>query len=176
VSETVHIGGLSDAKGYKRESFKEGWAAYLPVQNLGQNTSSPPFRHSDPSNRPNATGTGASGVFSSVRKASLDGSKNDDLAYCRNGLDAWTDRKSESDAQEDLTTNLAVSGTDAAEMESAESAERWPRVCEHCGAPERPDAQVQTYSINDRECLLHPHCQKDWLDGPDPDGWTFNLE
>ena len=54
--------------------------------------------------------------------------------------------------------------------------EPWPRVCEHCGVPERPNTPVQTYSINDREYLLHPRCQEDWLESPDPDGWTFNLE
>jgi hypothetical protein len=52
----------------------------------------------------------------------------------------------------------------------------WPRVCEHCGAPERLDAPVQPYDIDGREYLLHPRCQKDWLEGPDPDGWTFGLD
>ena len=39
VSETVHLPGRQDAKGYKRCCFEEAWAAYLP----GQNPSSSPF-------------------------------------------------------------------------------------------------------------------------------------
>jgi Protein of unknown function (DUF3631) len=138
VPETVHIDGLSDAKGYKRESFKEAWAAYLPAQNLGQNTSSPPVRHFYPSKRPNADGPRVSSVFPSVQKASLDGPKNDDLADSRKGLDAWTDGKSETDAREILTTKLTASGTDTVETDAAEITEPWPRVCEHCGAPSDP--------------------------------------
>ena len=33
VSETVHIPGLSDAKGYQRTHFEEPWNVYCPGQN-----------------------------------------------------------------------------------------------------------------------------------------------
>ena len=161
VSENVTVEGLDEAKGYKRTRFQEAWDAYLPAKKSGQNTFSPSIPDSDPSIRRSLTGTGTSGVFRSVGEAPADGSKSDDLSYCRSGYDASTDRKSESDAKENLTTNLTAP---------------WPLVCEHCGRPERPDALVQTYAINDREYVLHPHCHADWLAGPDPDGWSFNLD
>jgi Protein of unknown function (DUF3631) len=161
VSETVHIKGLSDAKGYGRDKFAEAWEGYLPPQKSGQNTLSPQIHPSETSKRPNATAAGTSGVFSSVREGVQDGSKNDDLAYSPSGLDAWTDEKPESGAEDVLTT-------DAAEI--------FPLVCEHCGIPERPGKPVQPYDKDGQTYLLHQACHDEWLAGPDPDGWAFNLD
>src|SRR5262249_35244475 len=72
VSETVSVPGLADAKGYKRIHFEKSWKAYLP----GQNGVEHPFRHSDPSKRRNADGTGVSRDFSSVAEDPGHGSKN----------------------------------------------------------------------------------------------------
>jgi putative DNA primase/helicase len=47
--------------------------------------------------------------------------------------------------------------------------EHWPRVCQHCGQAERPDAPVLTCSVEGIEYLLHRHCQEDWLAATDPD-------
>jgi hypothetical protein len=74
----------------------------------------------------------------------------------------------ESDAKENLTTNLILEGP--------EVPEEFPLVCEHCGLPERPGKPVQTYQVGDESLLLHPGCKADWIDAPDPDGWTFNLQ
>jgi putative DNA primase/helicase len=63
ISGTVHIDGLKDAKGYHRANFEEAWAAYLPS---GQNPCPGPSGPCETSKRPNADGTGTSGIFSSV--------------------------------------------------------------------------------------------------------------
>ena len=39
------------------------------------------------------------------------------------------------------------------------------RVCEHCGAPERPDDPVQECWVDGEQHLLHRGCRDDWL-GP----------
>jgi hypothetical protein len=54
--------------------------------------------------------------------------------------------------------------------------EPWQRVCEHCGVPERPGAPVRAYDVNGKQYQLHPRCEQDRLDAPDPDGWAFNLD
>jgi hypothetical protein len=52
----------------------------------------------------------------------------------------------------------------------------WPPVCEHCGIPERPGNPVHPYAKGGQTYLLHPACWTEWLAGPDPDGWSFNLD
>jgi putative DNA primase/helicase len=89
ISETVHIEGLADAKGYKRASFEEAWEAYLP----GQNTPATPIQPSETSKGPNADAMGTSSDFRSVQKGNPDGSKNADLSHSHAGLDVWTDGK-----------------------------------------------------------------------------------
>jgi hypothetical protein len=54
--------------------------------------------------------------------------------------------------------------------------EAWPLVCEHCGNPEHPGKPVEAFEVEGQRYLLHPPCHADWLDGPDPDGWSFNLD
>jgi hypothetical protein len=97
ISETVHIPGLADAKGYKRVRFEDAWRRYLPEQNTSSDASPPFF----PSNRPNADETGTSAHFSKRPESNSDGSKNGDLSHSHAGLDAWTDRNPQS-AEEDV--------------------------------------------------------------------------
>lgn len=52
----------------------------------------------------------------------------------------------------------------------------WPSVCEHCGVPERPGKPVHSYDRDGQIYLLHPACWTEWLAGPDPDDWSFNLD
>jgi hypothetical protein len=163
ISETVHIPGLAHAKGYVRARFEEAWASYLPPQKSGQNGPTSQNRPSDPCKRANASATGTSHDFSSVREAPLHGSKNDDLAYSPSGLHACTDKKSESGAEGNLTKDEG-------------GVEAYPKVCEHCGIPERPGAPVQTYDVDGERFLLHPDCHGDWLAAPDPNEWSFNLD
>ena len=55
--------------------------------------------------------------------------------------------------------------------------EPWPRVCEHCGVPERPGAPVRAHDVYGKQYRLHRSCEQDRLDAPDPDdGWAFNLD
>jgi putative DNA primase/helicase len=92
ISLTVHPPGLPDGKGYRRIDFEEAWTAYCP----GQNTPSQQFLTFEASRRPNATETGTTRDFRSVREDLPDGSKNANLSYSHAGLDAWTDRKAEN--------------------------------------------------------------------------------
>jgi hypothetical protein len=39
----------------------------------------------------------------------------------------------------------------------------WPRVCQHCGALERPDSPVHSCWVEGEEYLLHASCQREWL-------------
>jgi putative DNA primase/helicase len=54
--------------------------------------------------------------------------------------------------------------------------DRTQTVCEHCGGIERPGKPVELFVLDGTEYLMHPNCRKDWLAGPNPDDWTFNLE
>lgn len=115
TSETVHIKGLPDAKGYKRVHFLEKWDAYLPPEVPGQNALAGQNPPSEASKRPNADGSRTSSDFSKRPNSFQDGSKNDDLAYCRNGLDGWTDRKSvlgtESDSDHEIRAAADSNGS-----------------------------------------------------------------
>ena len=45
------------------------------------------------------------------------------------------------------------------------------RICQHCGAPERPDSPVRSCRVEGEEYMLHEGCQSEWLgdDLPIPD-------
>jgi Protein of unknown function (DUF3631) len=128
ASETVHIKGLPDAKGYKRARFEGAWEAYLPSKPPGQNTLAPQSDPSEASKRPNADGSRTSDVLLKRPKPFQDGSKNDELAYGRSDLDAWTDRKPKTDAASESARNIhasvagngqAAAGIDAVSGEAA---------------------------------------------------------
>jgi 5S rRNA maturation endonuclease (ribonuclease M5) len=87
-SETVHPPGRPHAKGYKRSSFEDAWASYLPAQN----SSSLPDGASEACKRASADETGISNDFPSVRERGPHGSKNADFSYSHAGLHACTDR------------------------------------------------------------------------------------
>jgi hypothetical protein len=111
ISQTLHIPGVKDAKGYTRTAFETSWAAYLPNQSAASRQSTP----SETSKRPNADGIGTSRDLQSVRGESQDGSKNADLANSHVGLDAWTLRKADPVAQGEFGQGRAV------------------HLCDHCG-------------------------------------------
>src|SRR5499427_8888112 len=107
VSETVHLVGRPDAKGYKRVWFEDAWASYLS----GQNPSPQQIPDSKASNRPNADETGTTRDFQSVQKELPDALKNGDLSHSHAGLDAWTFRKGESGDEGDSATASAPLNT-----------------------------------------------------------------
>src|SRR5262245_40648939 len=107
VSETVHLVGRPDAKGYKRVWFEDAWASYLS----GQNPSPQQIPDSKASNRPNADETGTTRDFQSVQKELPDALKNDDLSHSHAGLDARTFRKGESGDEGDSATASAPLNT-----------------------------------------------------------------
>jgi hypothetical protein len=99
ISETVHLPGRPDAKGYKRVHFEEAWGAYCPSQapsDPGQTPSPPPKPDFKASRRPNADETGTTRDFQSVRETHSDASKNANLSYSHAGLDGRTVENVES--------------------------------------------------------------------------------
>jgi hypothetical protein len=94
ISETVHIHGLTDAKGYLRVRFEDAWGRYLPDQKQGEARAPPNL----PSKRPSADETGVSSTFlkrpetsgsdgSRTVRTDQDGSKTEMLSHSHRGLD-----------------------------------------------------------------------------------------
>jgi hypothetical protein len=54
--------------------------------------------------------------------------------------------------------------------------EAWPRVCDHCGGPEKPGKPVRECWVAGEQIWLHQDCQANWLAAPDPNGFSFNLD
>jgi putative DNA primase/helicase len=145
ISETVHVPGLADGKGYKRARFAEVWVGYLP----GQNAFSDHISLSETSKRPNADAMGISSDFRSVQKGNPDGSKNANLSNIHAGLDAWTDRKPENGA--------------CACSDHEKGAGDFPdflRRCAQCNALGDDRGQVVKH---DNHVWLHRECQRFWL-------------
>jgi putative DNA primase/helicase len=183
ISETVHIPGLADAKGYRLVRFEDAWRRYLP----DQNTSSDGFAHFETSNRPNADETGTSAHFRNVLKDIPDGSKTEDLSHSHAGLDAWTFRNPqnaeqsvfatpeealddsfgtvpdiEPDDVDTASTELAlVPDETPAQVEQPDNGDIPPflRRCEQCGAPSDPiKGAVMPCDIGGIRHWLHERC------------------
>jgi putative DNA primase/helicase len=84
VSETIHVAGQPDAKGYKRAAFRDAWERYLPLPDQ--------VGALETSKRPNACGTGTSGDFRSVQKGVPGRIEDVELSYGGSDLDGWTER------------------------------------------------------------------------------------
>jgi hypothetical protein len=154
ISETVHIAGQLDAKGYRRSRFEEAWEAYLP----GQNPPARQFQHSETSKRPNPGQMGTSSVFRSVRETTSDGSKNANFSYSHVGLDAWTDRKPEnggaSQFDQEITPSTPLpSATNGGPKED--------RTCAQCRGP--VDGKEQQIAVEGKTVWLHPECRRFYL-------------
>jgi hypothetical protein len=107
ISETVHIAGVADAKGYMRNRFEDAWERYLPGQTPSRTDSPLP-------KRPNVLMPMTSAQhddFRNVQEATPDGSKNSNLSYSRSGLDGWTFQKSPDVSQGD-SANLEQASDD----------------------------------------------------------------
>jgi putative DNA primase/helicase len=148
-SETVHIPGLADAKGYRRARFEEAWGAYLPAQNPGQNTLAHQIPAFETSKRPNADGPKGSSDFRSVAESNGDGSKNANLSNSHAGLDAWTLRKPGNGVR--------------VHSDHENGAGDFPdslRRCAQCNAP--GDARGPVIAHDDH-VWLHRECRWFWL-------------
>ena len=133
-------------KGYFRHQFEEVWQRYLAAKGV-----------SEPLHRYKPTTAGTSTAFQSA-------TDDPDVAF----------QKCEKPLRPSDCSGVAVQKGGGGL--TGVNGEAWPRVCEHCGVPERPGAPIQVYELYGEQYLLHPGCEKDWLTAPDPDGWTFNLE
>src|SRR5262249_13962033 len=138
--------GTKTPKGYYRSQFESAWERYLP-----------PEGGHDSQQRNNAT---AAGTSTPTQVATED--------------DVFRPVQSEKSNNDGHCSGV---GTFAGgEAQKATNGGPPPLVCEHCGNPERPGNPVHPYNKGGQTYLLHPACWTEWLAGPDPDGWTFNLD
>jgi putative DNA primase/helicase len=165
TSQTVHLAGRADAKGYRRVWFEEHWAAYFPGQTLSPQPP-PPF---EASNRPNADGSKGSSDFQSVLEESLDASENGNLSYSHAGLDAWTDEKGVEGGERRFGHALSDQQAVIEELAARGNGKEPSEICAQCGAADPgPLLHVQT-----REAVvrLHRECLKFWCrENPQPRG------
>jgi Protein of unknown function (DUF3631) len=146
VTMTTIRVGTRTLRGYYRHQFAEAWERYLGGHGVNE---------VQQCNKADEIGT--FGTFQSATGKS-------DVAF----------QKYEKPLQHsDCCTVALQKGDGGTEGVNSES---WPRVCEHCGMPERPGLLVETYEIDGEQYLLHSRCEQDWRDAPDPNGWTFNSE
>jgi putative DNA primase/helicase len=138
-------GSSKRPKGYRRAQFEEAWERYLAAEGA-----------TEPLNRYNADEMGTSHAFRTATSES-----------------EVADQKCEKPLRPNDCSGVAVQK--GGNGLSGADAEPWPRVCEHCGTPERPSKRVQTYEFDGERFLLHPDCHGDWLAAPDPNEWSFNL-
>jgi hypothetical protein len=153
ISDSVRIGDRTP-KGYYRHQFEEIWERYRAEGDPGAYVESAPgAAETQQRNKPTATGT--STTFQNA-------TANPDVAF----------QKREKPNNDGLCCGVAdFKGSNG----SAED-EPWPRVCDHCGRPERPGEPVQTCAVNGEQYFLHRGCQQDWLAGPNPDDWSFQQD
>jgi hypothetical protein len=152
IPGNVRIGARIQ-KGYYRHQFDEAWQRYLTPENApkcAQGVHEPLHRY-----KPTATGTSAT-----IQSATA----NDDVAF-------QTCEKRNNDGHcSGVAVQKPGNGSARADGES------WPRVCDHCGAPERPNDPIQTCAVEGRQYFLHCGCQQNWLAGPNPDDWSFQQD
>jgi Protein of unknown function (DUF3631) len=152
ISETVHLPGRPDAKGYKRAHFEEAWAAYCP----GQNSSpQPPSDFKEASNRPNADEMGTTRNFQSVQNASPDVLRNANLSYGHAGLDAWTFQNDKSDAEGDSAMEDRGDGRPGWQGANGE-----PVCCAQCNDPSEP---IWVCGTAEGEVPIHQECLRYWF-------------
>lgn len=137
--------GEKTQKGYYLHQFKEAFERYLPAEGVHETAQ----RH-------NATATGTS-------------------ATAQNGTEETVCRFENSEKSNNDGHCAGVPFCAGGNGVASANGEPWPPVCEHCGNPERPGNPVHPYDKDGQTYLLHPACWTEWLAGPDPDGWTFNL-
>jgi Protein of unknown function (DUF3631) len=150
ASETVHIPGLKDAKGYQRTRFEAVWAAYCP-DTSGQN---PLPAQNGFSKRPTVqmpVESAQVGVFQSVQEDPLDASENGNLSYSHAGLDAWT-LQNEGSGRE--------GGSDQTEGATMLDISAEP-TCVRCGVGVNAWGELIACGPNGSAGFYHPRCWKE---------------
>src|SRR5262249_32378349 len=144
TSETIHIPGWPDAKGYKRVHLDPVWEAYCPVR-------SPSPSPDGFSKRPTVLTPVESaqvGDFRSVQNPIQDTSKNGNLSYSHADLDAWTLQKEKSGGE---------AGSDQAE--TAPTVPPLP-TCACCG---KADPAPNEVAFDGLTVWLHARCEKPYM-------------
>jgi hypothetical protein len=132
VSETTHVAGQPDAKGYKRAAFRDAWERYLPSPDQAG--------ASETSKRPNACGTSTSGDFRSVRTGVPGRIENVELSYGGSDLDGWTER----------------TPPDRAEGEPKTTGKN--EACAYCGSGVRAEAPLLVVAVAGNVFHAHRRC------------------
>jgi hypothetical protein len=132
-SGTVRI-GEDTPKGYKREDLIDVWRRYLPP------LSSP----EEPPHPPQAPQTANPAVNPAA-----------DVADMADAVAPQAPQKAPPKGPQ------IAAVADVADVRG--DGEDEPRVCQHCGGPERPGEPVQECWVDGEEYLLHRKCQTDWL-------------
>jgi Protein of unknown function (DUF3631) len=139
IAPQVIRDGDRTARGYLLAQFTEAFARYL-----GEECSS------NRNTVTNAMNAGTSDTFQTVTPES--------------DVTVQKDEKSNNDG---LCYGVTVEKGENGRLATSDVI--YPLVCEHCGAPEKPDSPVLTCAIDGEEHLLHPSCRAAWLELEIPD-------
>jgi putative DNA primase/helicase len=147
--ENIRIGSRVP-KGYLRHQFGDVWDRYL----------------------------GPEGVSETLQRYKCDEIRTSDTFQSATQEDDVAVRKCEKPNNDGLCSAVADQDGGSGTHGTAEvNGEPYRPVCEHCGAEERPGGEpVLLCNARGRQYLMHQRCKEEWLAGPDPDGWAFNLD
>ena len=165
------LGGI--LKGYKATDLNEAWSRYLPSSD---NSATIATSATDGEN-PNKTAVSCSGSEQSPSATKATGSATKPLPVADDAGHVADDVATEALAKPLKNMDCsAVADVALLAGNGGEPAQTFARVCQHCGNPEWPGKPVEPYSVDGETYLLHPNCRQDWLAGPNPEGWSFNLD
>jgi hypothetical protein len=127
ISDSVRIGDRTP-KGYYRNQFAEAWERYPTAEGA--------FGASETQQRNKPTATGTSTTFQNA-------TADPDVAF----------QKCEKPNNDGLCCGVAVEKGDNGLARA--NGEPWPRVCDHCGGPERPGSPIQECWVAGEQYWLH---------------------
>jgi putative DNA primase/helicase len=139
--------GEAQAKGYRLARFEDIFRRYLPADN----SVSPQDGGSGASKRTNADGMGTTSDFCVRPETFLDRCEKCEKPANHAGLDAWTDKKPKTGAENDLAK---VGPADDRRVAVAECAHR----CAQCGG--EPDGREHLHMVRGEPTWLHRECAR----------------
>jgi hypothetical protein len=174
LSETIHPLGEKDAKGYKRDKFRDAFDRYLTPSQGVENAASAQFGGPRASKRPNADERAATSDFSVRPESSLDGCENSEKPAKHGQNDGKTD-KNRKTPREELSGRLnggnrarefrceIVDASDGDRGISAFLDQRdephGHRVCVQCGKPGGTEWKYDGVKVR-----LHSYCEQPWIE------------
>jgi uncharacterized protein DUF3631 len=147
IADPEHPAGGRTKKGYLVGQFREAFERYLSPEGVSE---------TEGRKEPNAAGT--SGDSRNGREES-----------------AFRFENSEKPNNDGLPSGLPPCA--GGEGTHGINSTPHPLVCEHCGNPERlPQKPVETFALDGQTYRMHPTCRREWLNGQNPNAWSFNAE